>query len=91
MTDQLVNIIGLAGMALMVIVFYMSNKHAQAVHDAAVAAQKDAAAAAWALDYHNPASSNFDAAKVSAEQAQAAADWAANPRNPDSPNYDPNA
>lgn len=53
--------------------------------DARIEAER---AAAWAADYHNPASPNYDAARVAAEEAAA---WAEDPTNPDSPNYDPSA
>jgi hypothetical protein len=93
------NVLGFGAMALSVVIFFVWQK--QASIKAKKAYEKDLAdtaarnAAAWAADYHNPASTNYDPTRVVAENAAQlaaeAAAWLLDPHNPDSINYDPNA
>ena len=86
------NILGFGAMALGAIAFFVwmniLNKKAKAKAAKDLIDTAAANAAAWAIDYHNPASVNYDPTRVANEEAAA---WANDPTNPASPNYDPNA
>lgn len=77
--------------ALVLIGVFLMYKQIKMQQDIAEAHKKADAAkavadAAWAVDYHNPASATYDAVKTKTE---ADAAWLLDPSNPDSFNYDP--
>ena len=89
------NVLGFGAMAIGAIVFFVWQNRLSVI--AKSKAAKDVAnqaalnAAAWLLDYHNPASVNYDPTRIATEEAAAAAAWLLDPTNPDSVNYDPEA